>query len=103
MSDIEGVMSKAMSLNNALKDTELKKEVLDIAREVHEIKKDYYRVTKGFDNFVKQFENKDTMSMKDITSFIEDNINRVIEESDKSIIVRQYRTKSILLPIHNTK
>lgn len=88
MSDIEGVMSKAMSLNNALKDSELKKDALDIAREVHEIKKDYYRVTKGFDNFVKQFENKDTMSMKDITSIIEDNINRVIEESDKSIDVK---------------
>lgn len=85
MTDIEGVMSKAMTLNNALEDSVFKKDALDIAREVHEIKKDYYRVTKGFDNFVKQFKNKDTMSMKDIITIIEDNINRFIEESNKSI------------------
>lgn len=84
MNNIEGVMSKAMTLNNSL-EGDLKKDALDIAREVHEIKKDYYRVTKGFDNFVKQFENKDTMSMKDIFTIIEDNINRFIEESQKSI------------------
>ena len=85
MIDIEAVMSKAMTLNNALEDSVLKKDALDIAREVHEIKKDYYRVTKGFDNFVKQFENKDTMSMKDIITIIEDNINRFIKETNKSI------------------
>lgn len=87
MSAIEGVMSKAMSLNNQLTDNDLKKDALDIAREVHEIKKDYYRVIKGFDNFVKKFENKDSMSMKDITYIIQDNINRFIEESNKSIHV----------------
>lgn len=100
MSDIEGVMSKAMSLNNALKDSDFKKDALDIAREVHEIKKDYYRVTKGFDNFVKQFENKDTMSMKDITSIIEDNINRFIEESDKSIDVNFKIENNIELKVY---
>lgn len=85
MSDIESVMSKAMTLNNALEDNLLKKDALDIAREVHEIKKDYYRVTKGFDNFMKQFATKDTMSMKDIFTIIEENINRFIEESQKYI------------------
>ncbi len=85
MSDIEGVMGKAMRLNNALEDNVLKKDALDIAREVHEIKKDYYRVTKGFDNFMKQFATKDSMSMKDIITIIEDNINRFIEESNKDI------------------
>lgn len=87
MTDIEHVMSKAMTLNAALEDSHLKKNALDIAREVHEIKKDYYRVTKGFDNFVKQFEHEDSMIMKDIVTIIEDNINRFIEETGKSISI----------------
>lgn len=100
MVDIENVMSMAMTLNNALKDQALKKDALDIAREVHEIKKDYYRVTKGFDNFIKQFENKDTMSMKDIVTIIEDNINRFIEESNKRINIHFKIEDNIELKIY---
>lgn len=85
MTDIENVMSKAMALNSALEDNLLRNQALDIAREVHEIKKDYFRVVKGFDNFIKQFDHKDTMSIKDIFTIIEDNILRFINESNKEI------------------
>ena len=87
MTDIENVMSKAMALNSALEDNLLRNQALDIAREVHEIKKDYFRVVKGFDNFIKQFDHKDTMSIKDIFTIIEDNILRFIDESNKEIKV----------------
>lgn len=85
--DIEKVMSQSYNLYENNKDNKLiSMPALDIAREIHEIKKDYYRVIKGLEGFMESV-GKDKMYLKDITSIIQDNINKYIvqEKSDVSL------------------
>ena len=87
-SDIENVMSKAYTLYEHTKGhQEINHLALDVAREVHEIKKDYYRVVNGFRAYVDNFDLSKTMSLKDISSIIENNLNRYIEYQNKHIDV----------------
>lgn len=86
--DIESVMSKAYTLYEKTKDNnEIRQLSLDVAREVHEIKKDYRRVVSGFKTYVNDFDFNKTMSLKDIGSIIESNLERYINYHRKDIQV----------------
>lgn len=86
--DIESVMSKAYTLYEKTKDNnEIRQLSLDVAREVHEIKKDYQRVISGFKTYVNDFDFDKTMSLKDIGSIIESNLERYINYHRKDIQV----------------
>lgn len=88
--DIEDAMFKSHSLYEKVGDSEIKSDLLTIAKDIHEIQKDYKRVIAGMSATLNREAIVDAMSSIEIMDIIKENGVNIGAEMGKDIEINMY-------------
>lgn len=86
--DIEEAMSLSHRLYESSENSDLKPELLKIAKDIHEIKKDYSRVILGMESTLNSDSAMKFMSLEDIIYMVRDNAVKIVAMRDKKIEIQ---------------